>query len=82
MDHKKARKIMNTIAIGVVITVFITLLPIFIDSRREVIKILLIIMLLDIVFALIFLRCPYCHSLLNMRPLHQNYCENCGEKLD
>jgi len=40
-----------------------------------------VISMAGIVFALIFLRCPHCQGLLNMRGLPTQYCSHCGESL-
>lgn len=82
MKPKKCRRIVNGIAFVVLGIVFLSNLPYFTSIRTEMIAGAMILIVSDLVFGLIFLRCPYCKRLLNFRWSSQSICHNCGRKLD
>lgn len=81
MDHKKVRKIMNSIAILVLIMIGLSYFPSFDNIRKSLMVFATLLIIMDLIFALVFFRCPYCNSLLNFRGKKQNYCSSCGRKL-
>ena len=40
------------------------------------------LIILDIIFGFIFLRCPQCKKLLNFKWSSQGICHNCGARLE
>lgn len=83
MNLKKLRRyrfIVNSLAILVVIGF---LLRAGLSIHDKAFFLFLVFVLLgDIIFALIKLRCPYCKARLNIWVSKQNYCESCGAKIN
>lgn len=82
MKQKKCRRILNGIASVVIGVVFLSNIPALNSIRMEMITGATFLMISDLVFGFIFLRCPHCKKLLNFRWSSQSICHNCGERLD
>ncbi len=82
MRPKKCRNILNGIALMVIGLNFLSNIPFFSSIRREMITVATILIISDLIFGFIFLRCPHCKKLLNFRWSSQGICHNCGERLD
>lgn len=82
MKPKKCRRILNGIALVVIGVVFLSNIPGLNAIRLEIIAGAMFLMLIDLIFGFIFLRCPHCKKLLNFRWSSQSICHNCGERLD
>jgi hypothetical protein len=83
MSKKTIRRIMLAIIIFGMVTAGLAL---FADAVPFLQKVFLYggggIMVSGVVFGLLFLRCPHCGSLLNLRGLSPDYCPHCGERLN
>lgn len=82
MKPKKCRSILNGLAFVAIEIVFLSYIPFLSSIRREMITVATLLIISDLIFGLIFLRCPYCKKLLNFRWSSQSICHNCGERLD
>ena len=82
MKPKKCRRIVNGIALVVLGIVFLANIPCLNSIRTEMIAGATFLLISDLVFGFLFLRCPYCKKLLNFRWSSQSICHNCGRKLD
>lgn len=94
MKPKKVRRIYNvavSVGLGIVIGSYIpSVLEIVIGSynpflssiHTTMIRIAAILAIGVLVFAFIFLRCPYCKRLLNLKWSSQGICHKCGARLD
>ena len=82
MRPKKCRSILNGLAFMVIGLVFLSYIPFFSSIRREIIIVATFLIIGDLIFGFIFLRCPYCKKLLNFRWSSQSICHNCGARLD
>lgn len=82
MRPKKCRNILNGIALMVIGLNFLSNIPFFSSIRREMITVATILIISDLIFGFIFLRCPHCKKLLNFRWSSQGICHNCGARLD
>ncbi len=82
MKPKKCRKILNGIALAAIGVVFLSNIPIFHSFRMEMIAGAAFLVISDVVFGFVFLRCPHCKKLLNFRWSSQSICHNCGERLN
>ena len=82
MNPKKCRKILNAIALLVIIIVFFSNIPLFNLIHKEMIYVSTFLIIIDIIFGFTFLRCPHCKKLLNFRASSQNICHNCGSRLE
>ena len=71
--------------LGASIALVIALLsniPAFHLIHREMLLAATILIVGDVIFGLIFLRCPHCKKLLNLKWESQSICHSCGERLD
>lgn len=82
MKHKKCRRIINGIASVVIGVVFLSNIPGLNSIRMEMLAGATFLMIIDLVFGFVFLRCPHCKKLLNLRWSSQSICHNCGVRLD
>lgn len=82
MKPKNCRRILNGIASVIIVVVFLSNIPALNSFRTEMIAGVTFLMIGDLVFGFVFLRCPHCKKLLNFRWSSQNICHNCGERLD
>ncbi len=82
MRPKKCRSILNGLALMVIGLVFLSYIPFFSSIRREMITVATFLIIGDLIFGFIFLRCPHCKKLLNFRWSSQGICHNCGARLD
>lgn len=82
MRPKKCRRILNGVAIIVIGLVFLSNIPFFSPIHREMITVATFLIISDLIFGFIFLRCPHCKKLLNFRWSSQGICHNCGARLD
>ena len=82
MNPKKCRKILNAIALLVIIIVIFSNIPLFNLIKKEMIYVSSVLIIIDIIFGFIFLRCPHCKKLLNFKWSSQSICHNCGARLD
>ena len=57
-------------------------IPFLSSIHREMIFVATFLVVGDVIFVFIFLRCPHCKKLLNFKWSSQSICHNCGEKLD
>lgn len=82
MRPEKCRRILNGVAIIVIGLVFLSNIPFFSPIHREMITVATFLIISDLIFGFIFLRCPHCKKLLNFRWSSQGICHNCGARLD
>lgn len=82
MKPKKCRRILNGVALVGIGVVFLSNIPALNSIRMEMIVGATFLMITDLVFGFIFLRCPHCKKLLNFRWSLQNICHNCGGRLN
>ena len=82
MNPKKCRKMLNVIALLVIIIVFLSNIPLFNLIHKEMIYVSTFLIIIDIIGGFIFLRCPHCKKLLNFKWSSQSICHNCGARLD
>lgn len=82
MKPKKCRRILNVIALVAIGVVFLSNIPALNSIRMEMIAGATFLMIGDLIFGFVFLRCPHCKKLLNFRWSSQSICHNCGERLD
>lgn len=82
MKPKTCRKILNIIASVGLCVVLLANIPPLDFIRKEIVVSATFLMIGDLVFGFIFLRCPHCKKLLNFRWSSQSICHNCGTKLD
>ena len=82
MKPKKCRKILNGIALTAMVIVSLSYIPFLSSIHREIILAATFLVVGDVIFGFIFLRCPHCKKLLNFKWSSQSICHNCGEKLD
>lgn len=82
MKPKKCRRILNGIASVTIGIVFLSNIPALNSIRMEMIACATFLMVSDLIFGFIFLRCPHCKKLLNFRWSSQIICHNCGKRLD
>lgn len=82
MRPQKCRNILNGIALMVIGLNFLSNIPFFSSIRREMITVATILIISDLIFGFIFLRCPHCKKLLNFRWSSQGICHNYGARLD
>ncbi len=82
MRPKKCRGILNGLALVVMGLVFLSYIPTFGSIRKEMVSIAALLIIGDLIFGFIFLRCPNCKKLLNIRWSSQGVCHNCGARLD
>lgn len=82
MKPPKCRRILNGIASVVIGIVFLSNFPSLNSIRMEMIAVATFLMISDLIFVFVFLRCPHCKKLLNLRWSSQSICHNCGERLD
>ena len=82
MNPKKCRKMLNAIAVLVIIIVFLSNIPLFNLIHKEMIYVSTFLIIIDIIWGFIFLRCPHCKKILNFKWSSQSICHNCGARLD
>ena len=82
MNPKKCRKMLNAIALLVIIIVFLSNIPLFNLIHKEMIYVSTFLIIIDIIWGFIFLRCPHCKKILNFKWSSQSICHNCGARLD
>lgn len=82
MKPEKFRRILNGIASVSIGFVFLSNIPALNLIRMEMIACATFLMVSDLIFGFIFLRCPHCKKLLNFRWSSQIICPNCGKRLD
>ena len=82
MNPKKCRKMLNAIAWLVIIIVFLSNIPLFNLIHKEMIYVSTFLIIIDIIWGFIFLRCPHCKKILNFKWSSQSICHNCGARLD
>ena len=82
MNLKKCRQILNAVALFVLIIVFVSNIPLFHSIHKEMIYVSIFLIILDIIFGFIFLRCPQCKKILNFKWSSQGICHNCGTRLE
>ena len=82
MNLKKCRQILNAVVLFVLIIVFVSNIPLFHSIHKEMIYVSIFLIILDIIFGFIFLRCPQCKKLLNFKWSSQGICHNCGTRLE
>lgn len=82
MKPKKCRRILNGVALVGIGVVFLSYIPGLNSIRMEMIAGATFLMISDLVFGFVFLRCPHCKKLLNFRWSSQNICHNCGGRLN
>lgn len=82
MNLKKCRQILNAVALFVLIIVFVSNIPFFHSIHKEMIYVSIFLIILDIIFGFIFLRCLQCKKLLNFKWSSQDICHNCGARLE
>lgn len=82
MKPKTCRRILNIIALVGLCVIFLANIPPLDSIRKEIVVGAAFLMIGDLVFGFIFLRCPHCKKLLNFRWSSQSICHNCGAKLD
>ena len=82
MNPRKSRKILNILAFTAMGIVFLSRIPFFHSIRKEMIFAAIIIISCDAIFGFLFLRCPHCKKLLNLKWSSQSICYHCGEKLE
>lgn len=82
MKPSKCRKIINGLALIGIGIVFLSYIPFLSSIHREMIFVATFLVVGDVIFGFIFLRCPHCKKLLNFKWSSQSICHNCGEKLD
>ena len=82
MNPKKCRKMLNAIALLVIIIVFLLNIPLFNLIHKEMIYVSTFLIIIDIIWGFIFLRCPHCKKILNFKWSSQSICHNCGARLD
>ncbi len=82
MKPRKCRNILNGIAVVVIGLCLLSNLPALAFVRQEIIAGATFLLIGDLVFGFVFLRCPHCKKLLNFRWASQSICHNCGERLD
>ena len=82
MKPEKSRIILNGIASVAIGFVFLSNIPALNLIRMEMIACATFLMVSDLIFGFIFLRCPHCKKLLNFRWSSQIICPNCGKRLD
>lgn len=83
MNLKKLRRyrfVFNTLAVLATIGFFIRIALNIHDKASFIFLILLLVF--DIIFGVVKLRCPYCKARLNIWVSKQNYCESCGAKIN
>ena len=82
MNPKNCRKMLNAIALLVIIIVFLSNIPLFNLIHKEMIYVSTFLIIIDIIWGFIFLRCPHCKKILNFKWSSQSICHNCGARLD
>ena len=82
MKPEKCRRILNGIASLSIGIVFLSNIPVLNFNTNKIIACATFLMISDLIFGFIFLRCPYCKKLLNFRWSSQIICHNCGKRLD
>ena len=82
MKPKTCRRILNGIAVLVIIIVFLSHIPYFNLIHTEMIHAAAFLIVIDVIFGIIFLRCPHCKKILNFKWSSQKICHNCGAHLD
>ena len=82
MNPNKCRKMLNAIALLVIIIVFLSNIPLFNLIHKEMIYVSTFLIIIDIIWGFIFLRCPHCKKILNFKWSSQSICHNCGARLD
>lgn len=70
------------IALIVIGIVFLSHIPLFNSIHEEMIYTATFLIVFDVFWGGIFLRCPHCKKLLNFKWSSQNMCHNCGARLD
>lgn len=60
MKSKKCRSILNGLAFVAIEIVFLSYIPFLSSIRREMITVATFLIISDLIFGFIFLRCPYC----------------------
>lgn len=82
MKIKIRRRIFNLSSSVALVMVLLSNIPTFHSMHRKMLFAATILIVCDVIFGLIFLRCPHCKKLLNLKWDAQNICHNCGERLD
>lgn len=82
MKQKKCRSILNVVALVAVGVTFLSNIPVLNRIQTEMIAGATFLMIIDLAFGFVFLRCPCCKKLLNFRASSQNICHNCGSRLE
>ena len=82
MKPKICRKILNGVALVGMGIAFLANIPALKPIRMGMIYGAAFLVIADVIFGLLFLRCPHCKKLLNFRWTSQSICHNCGGRLD
>lgn len=82
MKFKIRRRVFNFGASVALVIALLSNIPAFHLIHREMLLAAAILIICDVIFGLIFLRCPHCKKLLNLKWDAQNICHNCGGRLD
>ena len=82
MKPKTCRKILNGVADAGICIIILSYIPGLQAIRKEMINGVTVLLIGDLIFGFLFLRCPHCKKLLNFRWSSQSICHNCGQRLD
>ena len=82
MKPKTCRKILNGVAVAGICIIILSYIPGLPALRKEMINGVTVLLIGDLIFGFLFLRCPHCKKLLNFRWSSQSICHNCGQRLD
>ena len=80
MNHKLARKLMYVIILSGIVFAFV-LTVIYPGKFKLAMSVGVAISSTGILIGVLFIRCPYCHTGLNLRGFSPDYCPNCGRKI-
>ena len=82
MKIRIRRRIFNGCASIALVIALLSNISAFHLIHREMLLAATILIVGDVIFGLIFLRCPHCKKLLNLKWDSQSICHSCGERLD
>lgn len=82
MKFKIRRRVFNLGSSVALVIALLSNIAAFHLIHREMLLAATILIICDVIFGLIFLRCPHCKKLLNLKWDSQSICHNCGERLD
>lgn len=82
MKFKIRRRVFNLGSSVALVIALLSNIAAFHLIHREMFLAATILIICDVIFGLIFLRCPHCKKLLNLKWDSQSICHNCGERLD